>query len=116
MIPNFGAEGAAVGSLIAESVITMLYIRLSNGYITIALLWRISRKRLLSGLTMCLVVMYIGTFINLKGAFLISIQIFAGVCLYTTILMLFKDDMFHEFLTMGINIIKQCKENCPWLN
>ena len=116
LIPNFGAEGAAVGSLIAESVITMLYIRLSNGYITIALLWRISRKRLLSGLTMCLVVMYIGTFINLKGAFLISIQIFAGVCLYTTILMLFKDDMLHELLTMGINIIKQCKENCPWLN
>lgn len=48
LIPNFGAEGAAVASVIAEAMVSVLYVHFSCGYGDFALLVKTGGKSYLS--------------------------------------------------------------------
>ena len=48
LIPRWGAVGAVIASLAAESTITFLYVKNCRGYLTAATLFAVIRKRLLA--------------------------------------------------------------------
>ena len=49
LIPKFGAYGAAIASVIAESVISVLYVKFSEGYGRVRLLIETGAKKLIAG-------------------------------------------------------------------
>lgn len=93
LIPYLGAKGAIVGSLIAESVITYLYVRFSSGFMKWKFIWNNSWKRLISGCVMCAAVYFIGSIQVESRLLMMCIQIVSGVALYVLLLLLFQDSM-----------------------
>lgn len=56
LIPTLGAIGAAISTLVAETVITALYFAYCSDYMTVRLLWRSGGKKLFGGLLMFLTI------------------------------------------------------------
>ena len=90
-IPKLGATGAALGSLFAETIITVLYIAFSDGYATVAMLVKLSWKRIVAAIGMLMVVLQ---FYKLLQATMILtiVQLFAGVAVYAVILLILRDE------------------------
>ena len=107
LIPNFGAYGATVSSIIAEMVITLLYIRNSDGYITLGLLWRQMWKKLTAGTLMVIIVMAVGRQLDMSPLVVLVLQIIIGVCVYAMVLLLLKDSMIKNLFQTGLDIIKK---------
>ena len=90
-IPKLGATGAALGSLFAETIITVLYIAFSDGYATVAMLVKLSWKRIVAAIGMLMVVLQ---FYKLLQATMILtiVQLFVGVAVYAVILLILRDE------------------------
>ena len=71
LIPNFGAEGAAVASVIAEAMVSVLYVHFSCGYGDFALLVKTGGKKLLVGFVMFVVIFAMNN-LSLNSLVLIS--------------------------------------------
>lgn len=98
-IPQFGATGAIIGSLIAELVISILYFINCNGYLTIIQVWKYSYKRITAGLIMLLVIR--GTAgVGHKGWISIVGEVLIGASVYFLILLVLKDSMINETILM----------------
>lgn len=107
LIPKWGAYGAVAATLAAESVTTWLYVRNCRGYLTAGDLWACSRKRLLAGAVMCLLVMAIGR-ISMPGDILkLGVQVLSGSLFYVTALYLMKDEMLKEMLALAASAAKK---------
>ncbi|MCM1282934.1 MAG: flippase [Muribaculaceae bacterium] len=91
LIPEFGATGAAVASMIAELVITVCYVHFSDGYMSAAKWAGISWRKLLSGAVMAVCVMGLGRLPVQPMAVRLGIQILGGVLIYVVLLLLFRD-------------------------
>lgn len=89
-IPRFGAEGAAVASVIAETVVSILYVRFSCGYGNLALLVRTGGKKMAAGFVMYVVVFSMNK-LPLPGLILVALQVAAGVLVYVLGLLLLCD-------------------------
>lgn len=111
LIPKLGAHGAIIGSLIAEIVITVLYIRMCNGYMTAGILWRMSWKRIISGIIMLGIVVLTGQLPGLGDKLILLVQITAGVAVYFGILAIEKDGMFYEMVGIVKNKIIRVKKH-----
>ncbi len=110
LIPRFEAGGATVASVIAELTITVLYVRMSGGYMTWTALWRYSRKRLPAGAVMCAAVILLGNCLPLSNGITVVIQVASGVAVYGALLLLMRDGMLLELLGMaGKNMKKNFK-------
>lgn len=97
LIPKLQSVGAAIGTLIAESLIAILYLIFCDGYFTIRQFVKCGWKKLLSAIVMLLVVLFVGR-MELNPLLLIIIQIFAGAAVYCICLILLKDSFTHDFL------------------
>ncbi len=99
-IPTFGAGGAIVASIVAECTISVIYVKMSNGFMSFTTLWKMSWKRLIAGVIMCAAVYAVG--INrLFGGFVnLAVQAVAGVAVYVLVLMIFRDKMLFELFKM----------------
>ncbi len=96
LIPRFGGTGAIFGTLIAETVITVLYMANCNGYLTVKQLLSLSWKKLIAGLIMCPIVYWVGTVIG--NAFLsVVLQILAGAAVYLLMLVILRDSFIFVF-------------------
>lgn len=109
MIPAFGAVGATVATLIAESVISVLYVRMSGGYMTWKILWSQSRKRILAGAIMCAVIILLDKAVPLGNVQAVLLQVAVGGSIYLGLLLLLKDSMLYELIDMAWKLIRKGK-------
>ena len=100
LIPRWAAVGAVIASLIAESVITFLYVRNCRGYLTVKTIVEVTWKRLLAGAAMCAIVMMLGRLPLENGVLKLILQILSGAVFYTTALYLAGDTMLKELLAL----------------
>lgn len=94
LIPKFWSYGAVIASIIAECVITFLYMRNCDGYLRLSQLVKIGWKKLLAGIIMAVVLIIIH--INM------FIEIIIGIALYIICLVILRDSS----ISQGIRMLK----------
>ena len=99
LIPRFWGYGAIVASLIAETVITVLYFRHCNGYLTADTLFREGWKKLAAGILMLAVIRIIDRFIASDIIALVA-EVMAGFAVYCALIVLLRDTFMSE-IVMG---------------
>lgn len=104
LIPHFGAKGAVVGSIGAELVITILFVRFDDMYVTWKDLWSRGYKKVLAGCLMLCAIYVVSNNTLLKGIYLLGIQIGVGVIVYVFTAWLLRDSM----IGYAKNMLKGC--------
>ncbi len=107
LIHFIGATGAVMASIIAESVITVLYVYMSGDYMSVKLLLKLSWKRVLSGFIMLMFVLIIGKSLSYGDIVVIAIQVIAGIAVYFGLLFLMKDNMLKELINTALEMLKK---------
>lgn len=97
LIPRLMGNGAIIASLAAELLITVLYLRRCDGYLTVSQLWQDGWKKLLAGLVMLACILLIDPAITSdKWAVLIEVPL--GVLIYFALTWLLKDRFLMDFI------------------
>ena len=97
LIPRFWGYGAIVASLIAETVITVLYLRYCSGYLTVSTLVREGWKKLAAGIVMLAAIKLIDRMISSDAA-AILVEIAAGFTVYCAVIVLLRDTFVSEIV------------------
>jgi O-antigen/teichoic acid export membrane protein len=97
LIPFIGSYGAVIASIIAELIISVLYLMKCNEYMTLRLILKYSYKRIIAGALMLLVI-YLFRSINMNDIILVVMEVLIGICVYFVTLLLMKDDMIWYFI------------------
>ena len=90
LIPRFNSEGAVLATLIAETSISILYLKNCDGFYTLKQLAEVTWKKIMAGSLMLGIILFEGNFIN-NSLFLLIFQIGSGVLSYSIILLILKD-------------------------
>lgn len=108
LIPKYGARGATIASIIAETVIAIVYIKLSSEYLTFKIIWLCSWKRLLAGILMLLCTCAVGglKFCDYKR---VVVQIMTGIIVYGVSLFVMRDEMLFSLAKNILYILKRGK-------
>lgn len=93
LIFYFQAFGAAVASLLAELVITILYIANCNKYIRFKDVFKLLGKKIIAGIFMAFIVYHLGK-IEINQYARLLVQVVSGIILYIIILFTLNDDWF----------------------
>lgn len=109
-IPVLGAKGAVIGSIGAETVITMLFVHFDERYITWKYLLMIGYKKVIAGLLMLLMIRTMSLNLNLSGIVLVCVQVIVGILTYFLMLLLLRDSMIQRFVTELLNRMKGYKK------
>ncbi len=96
MIPIWSAKGAAIASVIAELVIAVLYVRISNNYMTWHIIWQCTWKRVLCADIMFLVIYCMGQVMEVSIIATV-IQIVVGSVIYFFMLIIFRDNFLVSY-------------------
>ena len=96
LIPQLGALGAAIGSLIAEILATILFVVNSKKQMTWKTLALQSWRKLIAGALMCAAIMFLGRALELNAIIVVFIQMSAGLVIYVGLLALMRDEMIFE--------------------
>ena len=91
LIPQFGAEGAAIASVIAETVVSILYVRFSCGYGNVSLLIKTGKKKMFAGIFMFCIVYSLNQ-LQINSLFILALQVVIGCCIYMVILLVIRDE------------------------
>ncbi|MEE8836888.1 MAG: flippase [Eubacteriales bacterium] len=106
LIPKYGADGAAAASVIAELVISIIYMHMSKGYASWKQLGRIAWKKFAASMVMFAVIWVIAR--GKEGSVLITlVQIAVAVPVYAGMLILLRDPVVDE----GKRMLKTGKKN-----
>lgn len=97
LIPKLGSLGAAIGSIIAETVITVLYLQYCEDYVTVRMLVELSWKRIIAGLIMLAEIIAISSLAE-PSIWLTSAQIVSGVAVYGLSLLIMRDQYLKEVI------------------
>ena len=95
LIPVYEARGAVAASVAAELLITGLYLRNCDGYLTIKQIMDSSGRKIAAGICMAVIVSLLGG-LKLNGVYVIIIQIFTGIITYVAILIILKDSFLRN--------------------
>ena len=90
-IPRLWSYGACIGTIIAESVITFLYVFFSNGYFSFKGIAKLAWKKLIAGVVM-LGVMVFASRLALDRIPLIILEFLAGSITYIVVLIILRDN------------------------
>ena len=101
-IPLFKGCGAVVGSIIAEALITFMYVRFSRGFISGRSLIKSAWKKVVAGMVIMIAVYLVGLLMGVR-VITVLVQIFVGLVLYPLVLFVLKDSS----LNMIEEIIKK---------
>ena len=94
LIQRFHAAGAAAASLVAECLITGLYLWLSREYVSLGMLFRCGWKRLAGAVVMAIGVRFAGDALAfLPGPFVTVIQVGTGAVIYGLALLVLRDSL-----------------------
>ncbi len=97
-IPQFGATGAIIGSIVAELTITVLYLINCSGMITFKTICKMGYKKLIAGVIMAILVYWVGnSVLSVAG---LVLQIIVGGGIYLLILFVWKDAILKELALM----------------
>ena len=99
LIPKFWGYGAIVASLIAETVITVLYLKHCNGYLLVETLIKDSWKKLIAGLIMLIVIKALDAVIP-SDIIALFAEIAVGFTVYCAVITLLRDSFITD-LVMG---------------
>ena len=91
LIPKYESYGAAIATIIAETIISSLYLYSCNGYYLISSLFMQSWKKMIAGVFMLIIVLLLGEVIE-RDFFALVAQVTVGAVAYFAILFLEKDD------------------------
>ena len=97
LIPGFSCYGAVIGSLIAESTITVLYVYHSNGYFTLRKIASHGWKKMVAGIAMLSVIFLLG-YGKIASINVTVTQVILGGGIYCVTLLIIKDSFFQEVL------------------
>lgn len=104
LIPLFKSVGAAIASIIAESVITIIYMYMSKGFMSYRLLLKVSWKRIVACIPMAVVIFSIGE-MPIRPLIITVLQIVFGGIVYFAVLWIMKDNAAKEFVDNYLNKI-----------
>ncbi len=105
LIPRLKAVGAVIGSLVAEVVISALFLSKSKDYMTLGMLLRYSWKRIISGMVMLAGVIYLGRLLGEASLKVLLIQVMRGVAIYVSMSFFLKDDMLKYVIDTVLRVI-----------
>lgn len=109
LIPRTGALGAAAASVLAEGVISIIYVHMSRGYASWGMIWRNMWKRLMAGGVMLAAVWFIGR--GYRGVMWVTVaQAAVGASIYFLILLLAKDALAYEILGEVLGKLRRRKQ------
>ena len=106
LIPHLGAYGAAIASVAAETVISILYVVYSKQYGNVRMLVSTGAKKMIAGFLMFIVVFSMN-YIKMNSLMLVLLQIAVGAIVYVLFLIILRDKWTWEFLKTAINKIKK---------
>lgn len=106
LIPSLQAVGAVVGSLIAELVISVLYLVNCSGFLSVKQIVIYSYKRIIAGTVMFVVVRVVSNCM-LNNICLLGVEIVVGITIYVVCLFVLKDDMLFYFLSVLMERIRK---------
>lgn len=99
-IPGFRSYGAAAASVMAELTISVLYVKMSDDFMTWRQLASFSWKRLIAGILMCSSVICVGKWVSIAIILLIILQVLCGVIVYVVVLCALQDNLLQELLNV----------------
>ena len=97
LIPRFESYGATVASVIAEFVITGLYLYYAKNLVTLKNIIKYSYKFVLSGILMFFAVRYLGSVLPNNWMYVV-VEIGVGAATYIIALSVFRDTFFMDCL------------------
>ena len=97
LIPKFGAEGAAFATIVAESTITLLYLKFCNNFYSLKLIIKNGWKKMLSGIIMYIFIILINN-VKLNSVLIMGLQIVVGILIYVICLFVLKDEFIKTIL------------------
>lgn len=106
LIPKYGAYGAAIASLFAESVISTLYVKYSNGYGRVRLLIETGAKKLIAGAGMFFVVCFMNR-LQMNSLMLFFLEVMVGAVVYGLLLLFLRDEWIHGMLMSVIGKVRK---------
>lgn len=115
LIPKFGSYGAAVATIVAELVISILYLKYCDGFLTLKKICKFAWKKLIVGLIMFVIVCLLSNLTIFKNSMIVAIQVICGVLIYGVGLMIFKDEFTISFLKKQV-LTRFTKKEKKWEN
>jgi len=109
LIPRFGTVGAVIATLIAESIISFLYVRNSCGYMSFRKLFGFMWKKILAGGVILAIIVTIRLHWSGNPIVLLIVQIITGISVYGVLLLLFKDTIAHEIWHVLVKFVKRVR-------
>lgn len=100
LIPWLKSYGAAISSILAETLIMILYIRFNNSIISVFTLIQCGKRKLFSGIIMFVIIRMIGT-MELAVIPRLCTQIFAGTFIYIFVLIVCNDVWTKRLILTG---------------
>ena len=97
LIPRFWGYGAIVASLIAETVITVLYFRFCKGYLTLQTLLKEGWKKLAAGIIMLAVIKALDRFIT-SDLIALAAEVAVGFTVYCIVIAVLRDTFLSEIV------------------
>jgi len=98
LIPYLWSYGAVISSLIAETTISILYLKFCGDYLNIKIIAGRAWKKFVSAVIMFLVIYTIPKFIG-TGIVTFIIQVVVGVAVYSCTLFVLRDSFVKTFYT-----------------
>ena len=97
LIPKYWGYGAIAASLIAESVITILYMKNCNGYLRVETIIKDSWKKIIAGLVMLIVIRALDGIIS-SDILALLVEIAVGFTVYCAVIVLLRDSFMTDLL------------------
>lgn len=95
LIPHFKGVGAIISTIIAELIITILYLKNCNGFLPIGMLFKFSYKKLLAAIIMCLSISFISK-LPFNTYIMLGLEVILGGSIYVLCLFAFKDKFIFD--------------------
>lgn len=92
-IPAFYGEGAIIASVIAETMITALYVRYSQQFVTFRMLLKSAWKKILAGVGMFVLILMIRNIFQ-SDLLTLAVQCASGVTIYIILLIVLNDTIW----------------------
>ena len=109
LIPAYGALGAAVGTIFAESIVTITQLYCVREDLDIVAIFKSSVQYLISSAIMFCCCIMVGHFIKSNVESLFA-QILIGAIVYISCLLIFKNSFVHELIDYGLyNVLRRKK-------
>lgn len=98
LIPRYGAMGAALATIAAETIIATLYIINCGNYMTLRQLISSGFKKCVAGMIMFAAVYWLGQVLEIDTRVVLAVQGIVGAGIYAALLLAMHDSWAHEMM------------------